>query len=161
MKEYLDLLHSENLRLSRLTEHFLTHTRLARGQQPFAFAPVPVASVVDPALAALQAKLEAPGCHFTLDVAKPLPEMLADRDSLSRRLLTSRGIVRAINRLRTIVRARRIRGGRISHSQLHRIRRRRHSLIIVPTPISRTTDRVPIVRLPRSRISRRQTTVPT
>ncbi|MEP6667956.1 MAG: ATP-binding protein [Chthoniobacter sp.] len=82
LREYLDLLHSENLRLSRLTEHFLTHSRLARGQYQFAFASVDVESVVDPAINAMQTKLAAPGCTFTLDLAKPLPEMLADRDSL-------------------------------------------------------------------------------
>jgi signal transduction histidine kinase len=81
-REYLDLLHSENLRLSRLTEHFLTHSRLERGQHAFAFSPVAVETVVDPALLALRARLEAPGCHFTLDLAQPLPEMMADRDSL-------------------------------------------------------------------------------
>jgi signal transduction histidine kinase len=82
LREYLDLLHSENLRLSRLTEHFLTHSRLARGQQQFSFEPVAVESVVDPAVAALQSKLDAPGCTFTLDLAKPLPQIMADRDSL-------------------------------------------------------------------------------
>jgi len=82
VREYLDLLHSENLRLSRLTEHFLTHSRLERGQQAFTFAPVAVEAVVDPALLALRTRLEAPGCHFTLDLTRPLPEMLADRDSL-------------------------------------------------------------------------------
>jgi signal transduction histidine kinase len=82
VREYLDLLHSENLRLSRLTEHFLTHSRLARGQHAFAFAPVEVEEVVDPALAALQARLAAPGCHFTLDLVRPLPKIMADRDSL-------------------------------------------------------------------------------
>ncbi|HSI10587.1 MAG TPA: histidine kinase dimerization/phospho-acceptor domain-containing protein, partial [Chthoniobacter sp.] len=68
LREYLDLLHSENLRLSRLTEHFLTHSRLARGQYQFSFSPVPVESVVDPAVAALQTKLAAPGCTFTVDL---------------------------------------------------------------------------------------------
>ena len=82
LREYLDLLYSENLRLSRLTEHFLTHSRLARGQYQFAFSPVDVESVVDPAITAMQTRLAAPGCTFTLDLAKPLPEMLADRDSL-------------------------------------------------------------------------------
>lgn len=82
LREYLDLLHSENLRLSRLTEHFLTHSRLARGQYQFSFSPVPVESVIEPAVAALQTKLSAPGCTFTVDLAKPLPEVMADRDSL-------------------------------------------------------------------------------
>ena len=82
LREYLDLLHSENLRLSRLTEHFLTHSRLARGQHQFNFASVAVESVVDPALTAMGTKLAAPGCTFKLDLAKPLPEIMADRDSL-------------------------------------------------------------------------------
>ena len=82
LREYLDLLHSENLRLSRLTEHFLTHSRLARGQHQFTFAPVAVESVVDPAVTALHTRLAAPGCTFILDLAKPLPEIMADRDSL-------------------------------------------------------------------------------
>jgi signal transduction histidine kinase len=82
VREYLDLLHSENLRLSRLTEHFLTHSRLERGQHAFAFAPVPVDNVVEPAVSTLRTRLEAPGCQFTLDLAKPLPEVMADRDSL-------------------------------------------------------------------------------
>jgi signal transduction histidine kinase len=82
VREYLDLLHAENLRLSRLTEHFLTHSRLARGQYQFAFAPVAVGAVVDPALSTMGPKLSAPGCTFALDVAEPLPQMLADRDSL-------------------------------------------------------------------------------
>jgi len=82
LREYLDLLHSENLRLSRLTEHFLTHSRLARGQYQFSFSPVPVESIIDPAVAALQTKLVAPGCTFTVDLAQPLPQMMADRDSL-------------------------------------------------------------------------------
>jgi signal transduction histidine kinase len=82
LREYLDLLHSENLRLSRLTEHFLTHSRLARGQYQFTFAPVRADSVADHAVNSLQPKLSAPGCSFTLDVAKSLPSVMADRDSL-------------------------------------------------------------------------------
>lgn len=82
LREYLDLLNSENLRLSRLTEHFLTHSRLARGQYQFTFSPITVESIVDPAVNALQPKLTAPGCTFTLDLAQPLPQIMADRDSL-------------------------------------------------------------------------------
>ncbi len=82
LREYLDLLNEENLRLSRLTEHFLTHSRLERGQQAFSFSPVAVDSIVDPTVAALQGKLRAPGCVFTLDLDRALPQVLADRDSL-------------------------------------------------------------------------------
>jgi len=82
LREYLDLLHSENLRLSRLTEHFLTHTRLARGEQALTFETTPMRPIIDAALVALKPKLNAPGCTFTLDVREPLPEIVADRDGL-------------------------------------------------------------------------------
>ena len=81
-REYLDLIAAENLRLSRLTDNFLTHSRLDRGQHAFAFASVGLRAVIDQAVAALRAKLDAPGCAFTLDVAEPLPVITADRDGL-------------------------------------------------------------------------------
>ena len=81
-REYLDLIAAENLRLSRLTDNFLTHSRLDRGQHAFTFAPVAVRGVIDAAVAVLRAKLQAPGCDFTLDVVEPLPDLLADRDGL-------------------------------------------------------------------------------
>ncbi len=81
-REYLDLIAAENLRLSRLTDNFLTHSRLDRGQHAFTFAPVALRPVIDQAVAALRAKLEAPGCAFTIDVVEPLPELTADRDGL-------------------------------------------------------------------------------
>jgi signal transduction histidine kinase len=82
LREYLDLLHNENLRLSRLTEHFLSHSRLAHGQYSFAFGPVPLRTVIDTAVNTIRDRLDAPGCVFTLDLVEPLPEMLADRDGL-------------------------------------------------------------------------------
>ena len=81
-REYLDLIAAENLRLSRLTDTFLTHSRLDRGQHAFTFAPTAPRAVIDQAVSALRAKLHAPGCHFTLDVVEPLPEITADRDGL-------------------------------------------------------------------------------
>jgi signal transduction histidine kinase len=82
LSEYLDLLHSENLRLSRLTEHFLTHSRLESGQQAYTFVPVPLRAIIDAALAPLRTRLDAPACTFTLDLAEPLPAVTADRDAL-------------------------------------------------------------------------------
>ncbi len=81
-REYLDLIAAENLRLSRLTDNFLTHSRLDRGQHAFTFAPAAPRTVIDAAVSALRAKLHAPGCGFTLDVVEPLPELTADRDGL-------------------------------------------------------------------------------
>jgi signal transduction histidine kinase len=81
-REYLDLIAAENLRLSRLTDNFLTHARLSRGQHTFAFAPVAPREVIDQAVSMLRARLEAPGCVFTLDVVEPLPSLNAERDGL-------------------------------------------------------------------------------
>lgn len=81
-REYLDLIAAENLRLSRLTDNFLTHSRLDRGQHAFTFAPTAPRAVIDQAVSALRAKLHAPGCDFTLDVVEPLPALTADRDGL-------------------------------------------------------------------------------
>ena len=81
-REYLDLVAAETLRLSRLTDNFLTHSRLDRGQHAFTFAPTAPRAVIDAAVSALRAKLHAPGCDFTLDVVEPLPEITADRDGL-------------------------------------------------------------------------------
>jgi signal transduction histidine kinase len=81
-REYLDLIAAENLRLSRLTDNFLTHARLDRGQHSFTFAPVALRTIIEKAVSALQPRLEAPGCTFTLDLVEPLPEIVADRDGL-------------------------------------------------------------------------------
>ena len=79
---YLDLIADENLRLTRLTDNFLTHFRLGRSQHPFAFASVDLRAVIDHAVSALRAKLEAPGCEFTSELSEPLPKIIADRDGL-------------------------------------------------------------------------------
>jgi signal transduction histidine kinase len=81
-REYLDLVANENLRLSRLTDQFLTHSRLERNQHAFHFAPIDPRSVIDAAIAALRDKLDAPGCAFSLEAVHPLPEIFADRDAL-------------------------------------------------------------------------------
>ena len=81
-QEYLDLIATENLRLSRLTDQFLTHSRLERNLHAFHFAPTSSRAAVDAAVSALREKLEAPGCAFTLDAADHLPEILADHDGL-------------------------------------------------------------------------------
>ena len=81
-KEYLDLIATENLRLSRLTDQFLTHSRLERNQHAFHFAPVAPRAAIDAAIAALREKLEAPGCDFTLNADERLSEILADHDGI-------------------------------------------------------------------------------
>ena len=83
LQEYLDLCASENLRLSRLIDNFLTLSRLERNEHAITLQPTPARAVIDQALQAVRAKLETPDCHFTLDVVEPLPDIFADRDALS------------------------------------------------------------------------------
>ena len=81
--EYLDLIASENLRLSRLTDNFLTLSRLERNEHAINLAPTPPQSIIERAINSMRAKLEMPGCHFTLDVPDDLPDIAADRDALA------------------------------------------------------------------------------
>lgn len=82
LREYLELIAAENERLGRLTDHFLTHLRLGEGRGDLLCERVGAGEVVASAVAALRAKLEAPGCQFTLEMREPAPELLADRDGL-------------------------------------------------------------------------------
>ena len=82
LREYLELIHNENLRLSRLTEHFLSHARLTHGLYDFNFAAVPLRTITEAAIAPLRSRLDAPDCTFTLDLVEPLPEIVADRHGL-------------------------------------------------------------------------------
>jgi signal transduction histidine kinase len=81
-QEYLQLVSSELERLTRLTEQFLTHSRLERGKHGFHFSPVAPAELVEAAVELLRPRLEAPGCHFTLQVFPDLPLLRADRSAL-------------------------------------------------------------------------------
>ncbi len=83
MAEYLDLIAAENLRLSRLTDNFLTLSRLERNEHAIQLTATPAGGILDRAVASMRAKLDAPGCHFTLDVPGALPAIIADRDALA------------------------------------------------------------------------------
>jgi signal transduction histidine kinase len=82
-KEYLDLIAAENERLHRLSEDFLTFSRLERGKQQVNLAPVAPRQIVEQALAGLRPRLEAPGCVFTVDLPSDLPPVRADLDALA------------------------------------------------------------------------------
>ena len=82
LQEYLDMVASENLRLSRLIDNFLTLSRLERNEHAITLQPTSAREIIEDAVHAMRAKLEVPGCHFTLDLPEPLPDILADRDAL-------------------------------------------------------------------------------
>ncbi len=87
LREYLELISAENERLSRLTDHFLTHSRLERGTQKFVFAPVAPAAIAEQAIAALRAKLDAPDVTWKCEIAEPLPDVNADSQAIATALI--------------------------------------------------------------------------
>ncbi|MEO7319705.1 MAG: HAMP domain-containing sensor histidine kinase, partial [Chthoniobacteraceae bacterium] len=82
LQEYLDMVASENLRLSRLIDNFLTLSRLERNEHAITLQPTSAREVIEQAVHAMRAKLEVPGCHFTWDENEALPDILADRDAM-------------------------------------------------------------------------------
>lgn len=83
LREYLDLIAGENDRLRSIAESFLTFSRLDRRGYALDLSAVAPHAVAVQAIASLRARLEAPGCAFTLDVPESLPQIRADRDSLA------------------------------------------------------------------------------
>ncbi len=82
LQEYLDMVASENLRLSRLIDNFLTLSRLERNEHAITLQPTSVHEIIEQAVHAMRAKLEVPSCHFTYDECESLPDILADRDAM-------------------------------------------------------------------------------
>jgi signal transduction histidine kinase len=80
-RDYLCLLATENARLSRLIENFLTFSRLERGHQQFVFAPAQPSSIVSSALEAMRDRLPA-GCDLHVQIDPDLPPVIADADAL-------------------------------------------------------------------------------
>ena len=83
LREYLDLIAAENVRLSRLAETFLTYSRLNAGASALQHVEIEPHVVVDQAVTPLRSRLEAPGCHFSQSVPQNLPAVFADRDALA------------------------------------------------------------------------------
>jgi len=83
LREYLDLVAAENERLSRLTETFLTFSRIERKGAEGAAAPVDVSAVVDRAIMPVQTRLAAADCEFAKSLEPGLPQVKADADALA------------------------------------------------------------------------------
>jgi signal transduction histidine kinase len=80
-REYLHLLATENARLTRLIENFLSFSRLERGRERFVFAPVAPAAVVHTAVTAIRERLPR-DCNLQIELAPDLPPVLADEGAL-------------------------------------------------------------------------------
>jgi signal transduction histidine kinase len=86
-REYLKLLATENARLSRLIDNFLTFSRLERNKFTFEFTRVLPQQVVEGALAALGERAQAPGCTLESHIAPDLPLIHGDVDAMLTALL--------------------------------------------------------------------------
>ena len=85
-RDYLELIATENSRLSRLIENFLTFSRLDRHRHQFAFVPVPPATIAAAAVQAIRERMPA-ACDLREDVAPDLPMVRADADALGTALI--------------------------------------------------------------------------
>lgn len=86
-REYLQLLATENARLSRLIDNFLTFSRLEREKFNFHFTPLRPESVAEAAVAAFGERARSPGCTFESHVEDSLPPIHGDSDALITALL--------------------------------------------------------------------------
>jgi signal transduction histidine kinase len=80
-REYLSMMATENARLSRLLDNFLTFSRLERRRHQFVFRDVHPLAIVESALEAVQERVP-PGCVLRVDIAPDVPAVMADADAL-------------------------------------------------------------------------------
>jgi len=82
VREYLELIARENLRLSRLIDNFLTFSRIERNKYSFDFKAVSATAIAEEAAMAVRERLNAPGCQFEVRIAADLPTVVADADAM-------------------------------------------------------------------------------
>jgi signal transduction histidine kinase len=86
-REYLQLIASENLRLSRLIDNFLAFSRMERNKQAFDFVETAPKTIVDTAAAAVRERFNTAECRFEIEVADGLPPIRADGSAMVTALL--------------------------------------------------------------------------
>jgi signal transduction histidine kinase len=87
VREYLQLIAGQNVRLSRLIDNFLTFSRMERNKRAFEFAPLRVEDIVAAAVEAAQERFSGPGCTLQVQIQSDLPSITGDRDALTTVLL--------------------------------------------------------------------------
>jgi signal transduction histidine kinase len=81
-RQYLQLIATENVRLSRLIDNFLTFSRIERKKHVFDFTEVAAAAIAERAAAAVRERFAAAGCRFELQTPAVLPRVVADADAM-------------------------------------------------------------------------------
>jgi len=82
VREYLQLIGKENVRLSRLVDNFLTFSRMEQNRQSFERKRIPAGTVVDEAAASVADRFRTEGCRFEVQTAPGLPAIVGDHDAL-------------------------------------------------------------------------------
>ncbi len=82
VREYLQLIAKENVRLSRLVDNFLTFSRMERNRQSFEKKQVPAATLVEDAAASVADRFRTSGCRFEVEITPDLPALTGDHDAL-------------------------------------------------------------------------------
>jgi signal transduction histidine kinase len=86
-RDYLQMIASENLRLSRLIDNFLTFSRIERNRHQFDFADTNPSRVVSSVVETMRERLRLASCLFTVEAAPDLPVVRADENALVTALL--------------------------------------------------------------------------
>jgi hypothetical protein len=80
--EYLQLVSTENERLTRLIENFLTFSRMERNKRAFRIVRADAAAIARAAVGAVRTKFKNSRCQFHVDIDENLPDVLADHDAM-------------------------------------------------------------------------------
>jgi signal transduction histidine kinase len=116
-REYLELMATENARLSRLIGNFLTFARLDRPQPQFAMALLDPSAILADVREAMRDRIPS-GCDLRVEIAPALPPVMADREALATALinLIDNAIKYTGADKRIVIRAGRTGDGRVAFS---------------------------------------------
>ncbi len=87
VREYLQLVARENMRLTRMIDNFLAFSRMERNKHAFEFSETRVADIVDSAVDVARERHDGPASQLQVDIAPDLPSIEADADALVTALL--------------------------------------------------------------------------
>ncbi len=82
VREYLELIAKENVRLSRLIEHFLAFSRMERNKQTFERVEIQAQDIATAAAEAVNERFHSAHCRFDVNIEPNLPKIVGDADVL-------------------------------------------------------------------------------
>lgn len=85
--QYLDTITSESDRLARLVDNVLDFSRLERQAKDFDFQPINIGEVIESTVDAARFYAEQHGAAVSLKMAPDLPEIMADKESISQMVM--------------------------------------------------------------------------